>query len=225
MKVIKKKIGVLISLICLGVACGTQSQTNQPSQVNLPFSTDKGLFQSQNTYMRSLQRDDFQTLKAIMSDPVNQNMSGDVLDDATIYRLVQATPFINGNRSWNFLGFAIISKENDSFIGMLQLYRAHLLPTFQQFLGFSFQFEDDDHSIGYSLEKAYWGKGLMSEVVKALIDFDTQKFRPRRFFAETLTSNKGSQRVLVKNGFKQLGEQVIFSTSLGKSESHTYFNR
>jgi RimJ/RimL family protein N-acetyltransferase len=59
---------------------------------------------------------------------------------------------------------------------------------------------------GYWLGEEYWGKGIMSEAVKIFTDYIFKKFKKvRRIQAETYPWNKGSQGVLLKNGFKLEG--------------------
>jgi [ribosomal protein S5]-alanine N-acetyltransferase len=56
--------------------------------------------------------------------------------------------------------------------------------------------------IGYWLAEEYWGKGIMSETVRQLLEI-IQKEHPKiiRVYAETFDFNKASMRVLEKNGF------------------------
>jgi len=60
--------------------------------------------------------------------------------------------------------------------------------------------------IGYWLGEPYWGRGIMSEAVKGLIEaaFATHLFP--RIKARSLVSNEGSRNVLGKAGFVQTGE-------------------
>lgn len=60
--------------------------------------------------------------------------------------------------------------------------------------------------LGYWLGEPYWGRGIMSEAVKGLIEaaFATHLFP--RLKARALTSNDGSLNVLGKAGFVQVGE-------------------
>jgi RimJ/RimL family protein N-acetyltransferase len=60
--------------------------------------------------------------------------------------------------------------------------------------------------LGYWLGEPYWGRGLMSEAVKGLVDaaFATRLFP--RLMARALASNAASRRILVKTGFQVLRE-------------------
>lgn len=71
-------------------------------------------------------------------------------------------------------------------------------------VGFTF-LPDKDPELGYWLGEPFWGKGLMSEAVKALLAaaFETPDFP--RIVARALVSNAGSLNVLRKAGFREAG--------------------
>lgn len=56
--------------------------------------------------------------------------------------------------------------------------------------------------IGYWLGQEYWGKKIMSQVVKEAAKFGFKDLKLRRIFAYTFIFNKASMRVLEKNGFE-----------------------
>ena len=59
---------------------------------------------------------------------------------------------------------------------------------------------------GYWLGEKYWGKGIMSKAVKIYLDYILNKFKKiNRIDSQTFPWNKGSQKVLLKNGFKLEG--------------------
>jgi len=65
---------------------------------------------------------------------------------------------------------------------------------------------DEDHQqaeVGYILGKPYWGKGYMTEAVKAVIDFAFTHMPIHRLYAECISENQGSVRVLQKVGMRQ----------------------
>ena len=59
--------------------------------------------------------------------------------------------------------------------------------------------------IGYELHPDYWGKGLMTEAVRAVVACGHQTFRLNRIDAWTLPGNDASDRVLEKSGFRHEG--------------------
>jgi len=56
--------------------------------------------------------------------------------------------------------------------------------------------------VGYAMGKDYWGKGLMTEALRAMLEFGFKKIGLHRIQANTKPGNKGSEKVLLKNGFK-----------------------
>lgn len=56
--------------------------------------------------------------------------------------------------------------------------------------------------IGYWLSERYWGKGIMSEAVAAMVDYAFTQSRWLRLFACIFENNPSSMRVLEKNGFR-----------------------
>ncbi|KIO74641.1 hypothetical protein TH53_25290 [Pedobacter lusitanus] len=57
-------------------------------------------------------------------------------------------------------------------------------------------------SLVYALKPAYWGKGIMSEVISAVVKFGFQHLQVNRIEAETLPGNIGSEKILLKSGFR-----------------------
>lgn len=54
--------------------------------------------------------------------------------------------------------------------------------------------------MGYWLAEEYWGRGIMTEAVKQMIDHGFRSFDITRIFARPFSSNFASQRVLEKAG-------------------------
>jgi [ribosomal protein S5]-alanine N-acetyltransferase len=55
--------------------------------------------------------------------------------------------------------------------------------------------------IGYWLGEDYWGRGIMTEAVRAVTEYAFQNFDINRIFAGILEYNIASARVLEKNGY------------------------
>lgn len=56
-------------------------------------------------------------------------------------------------------------------------------------------------AIGYWVAEEFWGRGIMTEVVRAFSDWSFDAFRLRRISAEVFANNPASARVLEKAGF------------------------
>lgn len=56
--------------------------------------------------------------------------------------------------------------------------------------------------IGYDLSKAHWGKGLMSEAMRAIIAYGFDELGLQRIEADTLSKNSRSVKLLERLGFQ-----------------------
>lgn len=56
--------------------------------------------------------------------------------------------------------------------------------------------------LGYWLGEEYWGKGIVSNAIKQMIDFAFRTYDINRVFARPFGTNMASQKVLEKCGFK-----------------------
>lgn len=59
--------------------------------------------------------------------------------------------------------------------------------------------------IGYWLARPYWGRGVMTDAVRAYVRYAFGELGLLRLTAHTFTFNVGSTRVLEKNGFRLEG--------------------
>lgn len=107
--------------------------------------------------------------------------------------------------------FAICLKNSGKVIGSLgvEMYgREESLTEFNDYVG---------RKIGYVLSKEYWGKGLMPEAVKAVIDYLFNELDYDFLTCGYYDFNKQSKRVQDKCGFKQY-RKLIMDTRMGTQE-------
>ncbi|NLU90930.1 GNAT family N-acetyltransferase [Chitinophaga sp. Ak27] len=57
----------------------------------------------------------------------------------------------------------------------------------------------------YALVQEYWGKGIMTEAINAVVQYGFNTLQLKRIEAEVLRGNTGSERVLQKTGFQHEG--------------------
>ena len=101
-----------------------------------------------------------------------------------------------------FSKWAIINKADNAFIGMglLRIYNS----------------EADRLEVGYALHQQYWGGGLATELVGALIAFAAKHPAIKSIVAVTTPENQASMAVLEKSGLTKKGsivrsnEELIF---------------
>jgi RimJ/RimL family protein N-acetyltransferase len=56
--------------------------------------------------------------------------------------------------------------------------------------------------LGYWLAEPFWGKGITSQAVQKMVEYAFITFDINRIYARPFGTNKASQRVLEKSGFK-----------------------
>lgn len=89
-----------------------------------------------------------------------------------------------------FSRWGIFNAENNDFVGMC--------------LARVFLDNPEQTEIGYTLGENYWGKGLGTEVCKALVDYCSSLNLEKDIVAVTDLDNIGSQKVLLKSGFNRI---------------------
>ena len=112
--------------------------------------------------------------------------------------------FIQGKKT-----FALELKGNGKVIGSLGLEAG------RQTLGVPETFQGRE--IGYVLSKAYWGRGLMPEAVKAVIDYCFRELDFDFLTCGHFLRNAQSRRVIEKCGFQFLG-QILYQAQTGAQE-------
>ncbi|HEX2915637.1 MAG TPA: GNAT family protein [Chloroflexia bacterium] len=68
-----------------------------------------------------------------------------------------------------------------------------------------FEYQHSHSGIGYELAKQYWGQGLMTEAVAAMVNYGFEALQLNRIEALTILDNIASIRVLQKLGFREEG--------------------
>ena len=107
--------------------------------------------------------------------------------------------------------FAIVYKENNKVIGSLGIERYGSEDKLTEF------FDYQGREIGYVLSKDYWGKGLMPEVVQAVINYCFDKLNLDFLLCGYFDFNNQSKRVQEKCGFKPY-RKLNFETRMGTVE-------
>ncbi len=60
----------------------------------------------------------------------------------------------------------------------------------------------EELELAYTLEAAFWGQGLATEMAQAILDIGSKSLSRSSIVCFTLTSNRASQRVMEKLGFQ-----------------------
>lgn len=107
--------------------------------------------------------------------------------------------------------FAICLKENGKVIGSIGIEKYGLENELTEF------FDYQGREIGYVLSKEYWGKGLMPEAVKRVIDYLFMELNLDFLTCGYYDFNIQSKRVQEKCGFKPY-RKLVMDTRLGTKE-------
>ena len=89
------------------------------------------------------------------------------------------------------LAFCITLKNNGEVIGVIDLY--------------DISNKNKRAKIGYWIGKEHRGKGFASEAVKAVLNIGFKKMKLNKISAETLKDNYGSNKLLKRLEFKEIG--------------------
>jgi RimJ/RimL family protein N-acetyltransferase len=72
---------------------------------------------------------------------------------------------------------------------------------------------EGDRELTYWIDPARWGRGIATRAVQAFIRHETQ----RPLFARAAAHNVGSTKVLLRNGFKRIGEETSWAAGAGEN--------
>jgi len=72
-------------------------------------------------------------------------------------------------------------------------------------LGYNKIYTNHKGRIGYDLQYKHWGKGIMTEVLEAIIHYGFDKLKLNRIEAEVMQGNIGSEKLLTKLQFQKEG--------------------
>ncbi|REC60205.1 N-acetyltransferase [Chryseobacterium pennae] len=93
-----------------------------------------------------------------------------------------------------FSRWGIFNAQNDDFVGMC--------------LARTFHHNSNQIEIGYILGENYWGKGIGTQISKALVSHCLSTDEKKDIVAVTDLDNIGSQKVLIKTGFNRIENLV-----------------
>ena len=114
--------------------------------------------------------------------------------------------FIDGKHT-----FALVYKENNKAIGSLGIETYEAEDKLSEF------FDYQGRCIGYVLSKDYWGRGLMPEALRAVVDYCFNQLDFDFLLCGRFDFNHRSGRVQEKCGFLPY-RRLVFDTKLDKQE-------
>ena len=149
------------------------------------------LYQSPRIIIREFLPQEQQTFLNLFKD----NQVTQYLPDTSPERYVEMfTELLENYEKKNLSRWAIFDTTNNNFIGMCVA---------RIFIHNISQIE-----IGYVLSREYWGKGIATEVCKAITQYSFANTNTTEVVAVTDLHNTGSQNVLQKAGFERLNNLI-----------------
>ncbi len=149
-------------------------------------------FDAGNYIIRHINENDYEDIYSIYGDAeaMKYNTSNLVksLEDAKDNIEMIHRGILN---KW-FIRWAVIDKFTEEFIGIIAFHH--------------FDFDENKVQIGYNLKKSYWRKGIMSEVLKSIIDYLQLNSSIETIEASIDTENIASIKLVEKLGF-ELGDR------------------
>ena len=148
--------------------------------------------ETERLILRSMRLDDAEAMHAYASDPevtryVLWDTHRSIEDSESFLRLVT-----EGYARGDFGGWGIVLREDGAFVGTCGL-DAGYAP------------EHARAELGYVLSREHWGKGLMTEAVRAVIAFGFEQLSLNRIEARCIAENTASVRVMEKAGMTYEG--------------------
>lgn len=149
--------------------------------------TEFPVLASERLVLRELRSTDAEELFALRSDPlvmqhVNRPMAVTIADAETLIAMINTRMAEKEAIHW-----VITLKGDDRFIGLIGFWRLVK--------------EHHYAELGYTLARAHWGQGYISEAIATVVDFGFHSLDFHRVEATTRPQNIASVRALEKNGF------------------------
>lgn len=149
------------------------------------------LYQSPRIIIREFLFQEQQTFLNLFED----NQVTQYLPNASPERYVEMfNELLENYEKKNLSRWAIFDATNNNFIGMC--------------VARIFVHNTDQIEIGYVLSREYWGKGIATEVCKAITQYSFANTNTKEVVAITDLDNSGSQNVLQKAGFERLNNLI-----------------
>ena len=101
-------------------------------------------------------------------------------------------------------------KETKEIIGMVSLM--------------NIDYDNKNAEVGYWLGKKYWGKKLMKEAVKLILNFGFKELKLVRIYARVMHPNIASAKLLEKLGFQYEGRMRKTTLRKGKWMDHLRYS-
>ncbi len=124
------------------------------------------------------------------SDPYVQRFNGPVYESVTEAE-TSIKETLAAYKAKEYIGWAVTFKNSDTVLGGFGIYwwsRRHRRA-----------------EVGYDLARVYWGQGIASEALRAVLQFGFEQMNLNHIYAGTIADNHESVRLLERAGFHRDG--------------------
>lgn len=150
------------------------------------------IIENDRIILRKLNKRDLPTLKILRDSPIVYRYEPAYLAER------QDTP----EKALMLLQQMDLDRDRQCILGVYQKTRPDLLVGLAEL--YDYKPSGKIISIGYRLIDTYWGLGIGSSTVSALVDYIEKETGVLLITAHVIPSNKASAAILLKNGFEHL---------------------
>jgi len=137
--------------------------------------------------LREMQPSDAEAMLRLHSNPLVQEYTGDPTINTLEGIQNKIEEKTNEYRDYGYGRWVTILKEGKQFVG---------------WAGLSYLPEFDEVDLGYRFLPEFWGKGLATEVSRAILKYGFNELQLERIIAMAMKENKASIRVMQKVGMQ-----------------------
>jgi RimJ/RimL family protein N-acetyltransferase len=147
--------------------------------------------ETERLILRRFTADDVEVLVALDGDPeVMRYINGGRPTSREEIEQTLLPKYLGWHDRWQSLGrWPAIEKTTGEFVGWFHLAPREGTP-------------EDELSLGYRLRRAAWGNGYATEGSRALVEKAFSELGAQRVYAEAMTVNVASRRVMEKAGLR-----------------------
>ncbi len=158
--------------------------------------------------VRPLQENDAESIAANGNNPNIASKMRDVFPSP--YKIENARTWINLHLPQNNKDWVNAIEVNGKAVGVVSIL-------------FKNDIYHNSAEVGYWIGEEYWGKGIVSEAVKALVTYTLENTSINRLYAEVFDNNKASARVVEKAGltYECTHKKAVTKNSI-TMDSHIY---
>lgn len=179
-------------------------------KMSAPMNAASITLETQRLLLRPVNQNDLSDIHEIVSDPEVAATAGFPISKTIEDSVKRMLEYMDDNET-----LAVVLKENGKMIGTVSLQKRcwPMYPINRNLQG---------RELGFDLNRKYWGRGLMPEAVRAVMDHCFEKLSYDFLTAGYFLGNTKSERAIEKCGFDFLFESEYENPGLWKKMIRTH---